>query len=246
MIDYIYDGSFEGLLTTIFYTFIEKEPFTIFSTDTYSPNLFNNNRVISFEEDKFKRVYTAIDSKLSPLTLKKIYYVYLSNKKNKELLIYNYLKLCFKYSDNINLAKNNDIIINIDKTFKAVSKEAHLFTGLVRFREISPLTFYSKIQPDNNILPIILDHFTKRFSDQNFIIHDINREIAIVYNQQSSIISSLCKCDVDNFLSHYNNDSFEDLFKTFYSSLNIKERANNKVQKQHMPSRYWKNLTELQ
>ena len=85
---------------------------------------------------------------------------------------------------NINLAKNNDIIILVDKYYKRVAQEAHMFTGFVRFKEIAPLSFYAQIEPVHNILPIILNHFTIRFSDQNFIIHDLKREIAIIYNKR--------------------------------------------------------------
>ncbi len=63
----------------------------------------------------------------------------------------------------------------------------------VRFKEIAPLSFYSKIEPDYNILPLIIDHFTERFSDQDFIIHDLNREIALVYDKKSSFITHLSK-----------------------------------------------------
>lgn len=245
MIDYIYDGSFEGLLTTIFYTFSEKDTFTICKNSLYQENLFNNKKAINIEEDKFIRVYNSINSKLSPSTLKKIYYVYLSETINNELLIYKYLKLCFKYSNSINLAKNNDIIIEIDRIYRAVSKEAHMFTGFVRFREIAPLTFYAEIEPSYNILPIIMDHFTNRFSDQNFIIHDLKRESAIIYNKSESFISNLSLSEGLLLKEKTVNDTFENLFQSFYKALNIEERKNESLRRYHMPKRYWKHLIEL-
>ena len=120
-----------------------------------------------------------------------------------------------------------------------------MFTGFVRFKEIAPLSFYAQIEPVYNILPIILNHFTLRFSDQNFIIHDLKREKAIMYNKESSIITDLSK-DEGYLLSNLNNDeNFESLWKTFYKSVNIKERENSKLRNQHMPKRYWNHLTEI-
>ena len=132
-----------------------------------------------------------------------------------------------------------------DKYYKKVAQEAHMFTGFVRFKEIAPLSFYAQIEPVYNILPIILNHFTLRFSDQNFIIHDLKREKAIMYNKESSIITDLSK-DEGYLLSNLNNDeNFESLWKTFYKSVNIKERENSKLRNQHMPKRYWNHLTEI-
>ena len=120
-----------------------------------------------------------------------------------------------------------------------------MFTGFVRFKEIAPLSFYAQIEPVYNILPIIINHFTLRFSDQNFIIHDLKREKAIIYNKKTAIITDLSK-DEGYLISTLNNDTnFESLWKTFYKSVNIKERENSKLQKQHMPKRYWNHLTEI-
>ncbi|MBM6838072.1 DUF4130 domain-containing protein [Clostridium saudiense] len=37
---------------------------------------------------------------------------------------------------------------------------------------------------------------------------------------------------------NYSNYEFELLWKTFYKSVNIKERENSRLQKIHMPTRY--------
>jgi probable DNA metabolism protein len=39
---------------------------------------------------------------------------------------------------------------------------------------------------------------------------------------------------------------FQQLWKEYFRSITIKERINLKLQRQHMPKRYWKYLTELQ
>ncbi|MEG0132578.1 MAG: TIGR03915 family putative DNA repair protein [Clostridium sp.] len=245
MKEYLYDGSFEGLLTTIFYCYGSKDDTTITRISNYIPSLITDAIEISSEDDKFDRVYSSIRDKLSYNTLRNIYYIYLSDIYNCEDIIFKYIKLCYKHGDSINQAKNNDLIILVDKYCRKVSLEGHRFTGLVRFKEIEPLTFYACIEPDHNILPIISSHFASRFSDQNFIIHDIKREIAIVYNKSESIISSLSKEEGKLLESASCDDNFQDLWKQFYKSVNIKERENPKLRNRMMPSRYWKHLTEI-
>ena len=245
MIEFLYDGSLEGLFTAIFYAYPCKYDCTINKLENHIPSLLKEIKEITTESDKFKRVYNSIIQKLNGKVLNNVYYLYLSEIDGVENIILDYLKLCYKYGTNINLAKNNDTIILVDKYYKKVAQEAHMFTGFVRFKEIAPLSFYAQIEPVYNILPIILNHFTLRFSDQNFIIHDLKREKAIMYNKESSIITDLSK-DEGYLLSNLNNDeNFESLWKTFYKSVNIKERENSKLRNQHMPKRYWNHLTEI-
>lgn len=245
MKEYIYDNTFEGLLTAIFYAYSCKEDCIITKSKDYIASFLNEVSDISTEYDKFNRVYNSIVEKLNDEVLTNLYYLYLSDIPDSDSLALKYLKLCYKYGINVNLAKNNDIIILVDKYIRRVTLEAHRFTGFVRFKEVAPLSFYASIEPDHNILPIILNHFTERFSDQNFIIHDLKRELAIVYNKKSPIITDFKKEDSKVFTSSLADDEFEALWKTFYNSVNIKERKNHRLRNLFMPRRYWTHLTEL-
>lgn len=245
MKEYIYDNTFEGLLTAIFYAYGCKEDCTITKSRDYIPSFLNEVSHILTEYDKFNRVYNSILEKLNDEVLKSVYYLYLSDILGSDSVALKYLKLCYKYGVNVNLAKNNHIIILVDKYTRRVGLEAHRFTGFVRFKEIAPLSFYASIEPDHNILPIILNHFTERFSDQNFIIHDLKRELAIMYNKKSAIIADFKKEDSKVFTSSLADDEFEALWKTFYNSVNIEERKNHRLRNLFMPKRYWTHLTEL-
>lgn len=246
MKDYIYDGSFEGLLTAIYYAYPSKDTSRIYREYDYIPNMLNEQITVSTEEDKFEKVYNSISDKLSSQTLRTVYYLYLYDIERVENLILDYLRLCYKNGDRINLAKHNDIIIKVDKCRRRVSLEAHRFTGFVRFEEVGNLSFYSSIEPDHNILPIIMKHFKRRFSDQNFIIHDVKRNQAIIYNKEKAIISYFDEDDAAIIKSSTDDNEFKSLWKTFYDSVNIKERENLKLRNRSMPKRYWDYLTELQ
>ncbi|SFU81453.1 probable DNA metabolism protein [Clostridium sp. DSM 8431] len=246
MKEFIYDNTFEGLLTAIFYSYSQSSKCYITKEKDYIPSLLNEIIHIKTEEDKFERVYDSILNKLSKDILQNVYLVYLSDIAGSDTLILNYLKLCYKYGSSINLAKNNDIIILIDKYKRKVSHEAHILSGFIRFKEIGPLTFYSSIEPDHNILPILINHFTKRFSDQNFIIHDLKRETALVYNKESAIIINFTKSQAEDFIKSDSDKEFENLWSVFYKATDIEERKNLRLQRQMMPKRYWKHIFETQ
>lgn len=246
MKEFIYDNSFEGLLTAIFYSYGEKLDCCITKEKNFIPSLLNEVIEVKTETDKFKRVYKSIHEKLNDSILKNIYMLYLSDIPESDTLVLNYLKLCYRYGASINLAKNNDIIILVDKYCRKVGHEAHIFTGFIRFKEVAPLTFYSSIEPDHNILPLIIDHFTKRFSDQNFIIHDLKRNSALIYNKDKAIITEFTEEQAKKFIDSTSDKEFENLWSIFYKATDIKERKNLRLQRQMMPKRYWKHIFETQ
>lgn len=247
MKEFIYDNSFEGLLTAIFYAYGEKLDCCITREKNFIPSLLNEVIEVKTEIDKFKRVYNSIHEKLNNSVLRNIYHLFLCDDiPESDTLVLNYLKLCYRYGVSINLAKNNDIIILVDKYCRKVSHEAHILTGFVRFKEVAPLTFYSSIEPDHNVLPLLIDHFTKRFSDQNFIIHDLKRSSALVYNKDKAIISEFTKEQAEKFINSTSDKELENLWSIFCKATDIEERKNLRLQRQMMPKRYWKHIFETQ
>lgn len=245
MIDYLYDGSFDGYLTTIFYAYGEKDEVAIYKEASYSPSLLATAKFIPVEQDKVERVYDSVLKKLSYDTLDNLYRLHLSSEINADSLGLAYLKLCYRYGDNINLAKNNDVIKEVDLINKRIWTEVHRYYGFVRFKEISPMVFYAAIEPDHNILPLIMGHFKRRFSDQHFIIHDLKRHNAIVYDTETIRIQYLSLEESRDLEKANIKDPFEMYFKTYYTATTIKERLNPRQQNAYMPKRYYKHLVEL-
>ena len=59
--------------------------------------------------------------------------------------------------------------------------QAHKLTGLLRFAELSDGSWYAVMKPECDILPLIGDHFSARFPDEHFVIHDAGRSRAILH-----------------------------------------------------------------
>lgn len=244
MIIYFYDGTFEGLLTSIYDGFYAKNPPNIISIiNEYEVDLLSQVITIKTDTIKHKKVQNSIVTKIDASCLKKLYYVFLSNKENKEMLCFNYLKLAFRIGPNIHKYLHNDFVKSIDSINKNVSLESHRFTGLVRFSYINDNFLYSSIEPDNNILEFISPHFQRRFPNEYWIIHDIKRGLASIYNRFSWEIIQM-DLETYNKLKNY-TDEFHNLWKSYFTSTTIKERLNLKHQKGKMPKRYWKHLTEV-
>lgn len=245
ILHYLYDGTFDGYLTTIFYAYSQKDEVHIYKENTYNPCLLATSKKVVTETDKADRVYQSILTKLSLKTLDSFYHLHLCGHLEADTLGLNYLKLCYQYGDSINLAKNNPIIREVDLFNRQIWKEVHRFYGFVRFKEISPLLFYAAIEPDHHILPLMMSHFKKRFSDQSFIIHDLKRAVAIVYDTHTIHLKYLSLTESQALARAEIKDTFEMYFQTYFQATTIKERLNPRQQSAYMPKRYYKHLVEL-
>ncbi|RZL32145.1 MAG: DUF4130 domain-containing protein, partial [Pedobacter sp.] len=146
---------------------------------------------------------------------------------------------------------NADVLL-VQQTSRKVHREKHRMEAFVRFQLSKDGLYYCIIQPDFNVLPLITNHFEKRYADQRWLIYDSRRHYGIYYDLEKITEVSM------NFSDDLHNkenlkeiiDEKEELYQTlwrqYFSSVNIVARKNMKLHIQHMPKRYWRWLTEKQ
>lgn len=243
MLYYFYDGSFEGLLTAIYDSYYRKEiPDRIISRVELQESMFVDKVYINTDGNKAAKVYESIRTKISEDALKNCFYVFLSETKDKDTVIYKYLRKGWKIGKNVNLNLSDDTVLSVYKICRRVTREVQLFVGLVRFECTNNGVYYAQIEPDNDIVGLLASHFVERLSDEYWIIHDLKRSEAVVYNKKEWVITDLSLEKPFEFLEE--EKKYQELWKEYYVSASIKSRVNPKAQKSHMPVRYWKHLIE--
>lgn len=243
MLYYTYDGSFDGLLTCIYEAYYRKEiPEKILPKEDYEGNLLSKEVYIDTDEEKAKRVYDSIKSKISNRALENVFYTYLAELPDLEIWIYRYLKLGWKMGRNVDLKLADDRVLKIHNTRLGVDRERHLMLGLIRFRLLEGNIYYAPFEPKFNIVGLIAPHFAERLADQNWIIHDVKRGVGAVYNREEWIISDI---DIKKE-PKYGEDEviYQSLWKEYFKSIAIKNRINPRLQKRNMPMKYWRYLVE--
>lgn len=242
---YLYDGSFEGLMTVIYIsTYDRLEPSDILSQSNYQAHLFEEIKQIKTDKSKNDKVINAIYKNLSECCYDHIRRVYLSEEIGSEMLIWHFLKIGWKIGTQVENHLTDFKILQFIKLSKKVSNEVHRYLGLIRFQKLENDIYYSAISPDHKVLPMLSFHFSNRFKDQNWIIHDVKREIALLYNKKKTTLIKLSPNDIFSVSS--NEFDYQNLWCRYYKCISIKERKNLKLQKRFMPKRYWKYLTEKQ
>lgn len=241
---YLYDGSFDGLLTIVFDCYKGHHlPIKIEIESNYLTNLFDHTKSIETDAQKAKRIYEGIVSHISFNTLYNAYYAFLANVKFKELSIVQYLLAGFQVGPKINTMLSMSPVIEVIKLRKKVLMEAHRLKGLIKFRHLGKNLYYAPIHPEHNVIENIGHHFIKRLPTQNFILHDKNREIAFFYNTKDYRIEDLPS---NITIPEYSEEekAYQSLWRTFFKTIAIEERKNPRLQRSYMPKKYWNDLIE--
>jgi len=239
---YVYEDSFINLLNLIDQLFINNvKPYNI-KTTNYNPDLFDNLVYLKIENKDILTKYKKIVDKEN---FKIIYYVYLSNDINKELIIYYYLLNYFKYKAKVMYMRNLNCVNKALTISNYVSRENHKFKGFTRFRELKNNVLYAEIEPENNILEILSMHFKNRLKNEFWIIKDKKREIISIYNKKKIFIYKCSQFDILDVNDSDNEEQIEKLWKLFYKTIGIEARRNDQCRRNFMPKKYWKNILEV-
>ena len=242
---YLYDGEFSSLLALIVELMkLKIVPDDIQVENMYQPNLLEEAVYLEVKEQK-ENIYK-LRKVLPQKILGRIYYVYLSNEKGKEKIIYSFIKYAIYYQEKVFYYRRIDCINEVLMISHRVSNEAHKLKGFLRFQRMKSGYFYAEFSSTNFVLPILVKHFQERLKEEDWIIKDEKRNCYALYYHQK--VYYLQQEDIVklNLETSREEDFVEDLWKTFFKTIAIKERENKKCQQNFMPKKYWKNMLEME
>lgn len=257
--DYLYDGTFEGLLCCVYAHYYEAKAEGIFTREVYQQDMLREFTIIETDGTKATRVYEAIRDKISAETLRRVYAVYLSSEANREMKILNYVTLGFRMGHRVNLLHAAAAVFDVQQAEQKVYAEKHRYLGILRFsviradrsRELAPgvqeqgrEVLYARLEPDHDIVELMAPHFADRYKNDPFILHDIGREKAVFAQGGHWYVSELGREAWTELAP--GELEYRKLWKQYFETIAIKERTNPACQKRCMPVRYWKHLTEFQ
>ncbi|MBB6109434.1 probable DNA metabolism protein [Mucilaginibacter lappiensis] len=250
MYSLIYDGTFEGLLTAVFEIYDRKLLHVkLIKGEWRSSALFEEVLQIITDENRANRVLKGLCKKLSAAGLQRLYIAHMAEMANEESAIVGFIRYVFDTDQNVEEDYGNKYVMRISEIIKMVRREKHRMEAFVRFQKLKDETFYSAVEPDFNVLPLLIRHFKNRYTDQKWIIYDIKRGYGLYYDLHDIQYISLDFSEVNNptnVITAFSDDEsiYQHLWKNYFTSVNIVSRKNTRLHLRHIPKRYWKHLTE--
>ncbi|MBR1413625.1 MAG: TIGR03915 family putative DNA repair protein [Bacilli bacterium] len=238
---YLYNGSFNSLISLVGdLIYLKITPSDIKSDKEYKINLLDEPVQLNLEKKINLFDY------LSYNVIHIVYYCYLSSVDNKELIIYYFIKNALKYKSKIFNHRDLNCVNKILKIAHNVGNEAHKLKGFLRFKQMKNNFYYAEYESTNNVIEILANHFKKRLNKDYWIIKDVKRNNYALYDLKKIMYLTEDEIIKLNLDKNSEEDIVEDLWKTFFKTVAIKERKNLKCQMNFMPKKYWNYIIEME
>lgn len=232
------DGTPQCFFTAVFDAYGERE--AIISSASVQIPLGATVETVTADSEKSHRVQAGI-SKYDRNAVDDILLVLRSCSPLKEQTAFAYIKEIMRNKTSVKNAFNLPQVVEFNELLYKITGETHRFKGFIRFMECANGVLYAPYSPDNNITDLLMPHFAARLGSLKFVIHDVKRNIAGLYDGRECILSYVGEAEITLAESER---TFETLWKKYYKSVTVNERPHEKQMKRSMPVRYWKFLPE--
>ena len=187
---------------------------------------------------------------------------WLSEERALNQPLFNMICKVFRQQRDISHNASDDDVLAVRNTCRRVLHEQLRMKQFIRFQKAKDGTYLGVVSPDHNVLPLIIDHFSDRFNDQPWLIYDAKRHYGYYYSplqppptgggvtrvtfeDEASVPFDLSNGKMDEAVLSDNDQLFQDLWRTYFKAICIKERLNPRKQLSDLPRRYCKYMTEM-
>jgi probable DNA metabolism protein len=247
MAGYAYESGFEGFLCALVASLEngDGQPEFVRESDAADAGLFPGElcQVPAVREVAlaFRSRFVAAVSREAFATAR---YAFHSGKAGIERLLWRYLLLGLEQGPRLAGMLAAEPVHSVNRIARHVSHEAHKFKGFVRFREVTAGFLYASIEPEADVLPLIAPHFVGRVGDRPWMIHDLCRRQAAVFDLRTWRLVSGIELTAEPGCTAAERE-YAALWQCYFRHHAITERHNPKLQQKHVPLWVRKHLTEF-
>ena len=169
--------------------------------------------------------------------------------------MYRFLVEAFRYGPGVVDMMQLPPVYEIFRMNRNVYNENHRLVQFTRFSQTFRGVLVSKIDPKNDVLPLLAPYFADRLPEENWMIIDKSRLKAAVHPMGKSWFlsdvpqegkESEGKSWIGSCLREQTDEEiYQNLWRTFFDAVAVQERKNDKCQRNHLPLRFRPSMTEF-
>ena len=241
---FLIDGTFEGLLSALFFGFSNRIVPADVTECTYQTDLFHQPLQIPTDRERAKRVARGIRRAAGDFCYQQLYLAFLCDEEDRFLPIYQYACLLLTQGAKARYAIATEAGAKVAGLAQFAKREAHMMMEILRFTVLEDGVLYAPIAPKCDCMELVLEHFAKRFSGERMIICDTNHRKAGIFqppdHQAILPVTSIPQPQLGE-----EEKAYRALWKQFFLSVAIQQRKNLKAQNTHLPKRHRKYMNEF-
>ena len=256
---FTFDGTLDGLLTAVFDAYAQHlPPGELLRRGQPLPLFCDGEHAVTTADDKAARVWAGLEKRLSREGLHLVTLSWLSELPELDTPLFRYVYKVFQQPPTAKSIETNYAdpdVLAVRNVARRVAHEQQRMKQFIRFQKAKDGTYLAVVSPDHNVLPLITDHFQDRFRDQPWLIYDAHRHygyyyappqpaMRITFGDEASVPFSLEDGRLSDDIVSSDDRLLQDLWRTYFKAICIRERLNPRKQLNDMPRRYWKYMTE--
>lgn len=238
----LYDGTFECYLSLVHAVYYKKLSPDAIIKELPKELIMDEIYEVIYNEAEALKVLEALKKKFSKQNFEMVLNIFMCDSADFELDLLHCIIIGFKSQSELQNI-NNPHVFAMHNLQKELFRNYHKMSGFLRFAELEDGSLYAKLDSKFNLVTLLGSFFSKRFNNQNFIIHDVKRKLAFIYTQEFKGVRSVADFEAPT-LSH-NEEKFSDLWRTFFDTIAIETRKNIKLQRQLVPLIYRTYMSEF-
>jgi probable DNA metabolism protein len=178
----IYDGTFDGFLTAVYCVFEEQlTDVEIVKPKHFQPNIFIDSEEIATDSKKAERVWQAVQLKVSRSGANRLHASFLSEIKGVENVLLRYILFAYCTESFSHKDYSNKDVLRVLQVSRMVYKERDRMEAVVKFQLTKDGIYFAAIEPDFNVLPLLLKHAKDKYPDREWVLFDRKRQSGAHY-----------------------------------------------------------------
>lgn len=246
------EDSLEGILTAVYEAYEKKlHPDTtrLQMQSCTELQLFSVYEAVTPNKEKTQKVIRTIRREFGEEVYYQICQILVSHKEEKADVVYHTIACGLKMKNKTQLFRNlsDSFVCRAFEISRTVNNEIHRHIEFLRFKELENKILFAKIGPKNNILTFLTPHFADRLPQENFVIYDETHQLVSIHPKgKEFVITGADGLDKRIYEAYSQKEKeYQALFRYFCEKISIKERENQKLQRQMLPLRFRDYMVEF-
>ncbi|MGI6591579.1 MAG: TIGR03915 family putative DNA repair protein [Eggerthellaceae bacterium] len=146
-------------------------------------------------------------------------------------------------SSNILDDLGNPIVFQLVSAARSTMNEWDRLRQFIRFEHRVGDVWFARCNPRASVVPLLMPWFVARFNTQRFVIYDETHHLSGVWDGKKTHLVQTDEVDAPPLTIE--EPQMQQAWIAYWNHITISERYNPELQRQNMPKRLWRNITEV-
>lgn len=190
-------------------------------------------QMVTTDAQKVEALVRSIQSKLGFSVYDSVLRVLCHYDEGRASIVFRYLTRSFARGSGVTNQMDSTMLRIVEMSRRVESELKKLYSFL-NFRKHGEILL-AEIEPKCNLIPLIMDHFADRFSNEDFIIFDVRRKSMVMHEafQPCVVFAGIQLPAVDE-----GDDYYQNLWEQCSTSTEMKARNSKQAKSNSLPSWY--------